>query len=415
MPNHHAYNRELWEVNDLFIEHPERKHEKNHNPFVEYTVSNWDGFQFDNARPPKKMIEFVAGFMRQLNTTPSELSKVEDVCEDILHRIEYEDPYFFLVDMMVSMSRKELAHTYRNKTTGDLLDPARIETFALDRRWNFGPFWAVKHLLERPDVVGFLNGRSVPPQFASYEDAKAKLLIKISTAVWGDITWLDNIIDNILRERHDELIYRSHFGERVTSRTVEIDRLFWLAGALGAVTWLKGPHAIPFLVQHHMIYYELLELNDDGTVSPIEGTRDEAVVDGTAVYTLNDLDLLPNVKPDTCMGCGVSLHCTKLINVTALKHSQCSCGRPVDPMEVGDDTTYHNRHACLDYNEKHPRRTGFVCQRCIFKTINALPEPLKCGRAICPALNCPHHMGPAARLAALTHQRTKQLTAPSRG
>lgn len=414
-------NKALWEVDDTFLENPRSKFDKTSSPLIEATVEMWGCYQFDQVKHfPEAMIHFVTNFVGTMGIIPSKYTNIGDVCSSILCRIDYEEPYFFLVDTLIQMSHNELTHSYRHRGTGDILNPARLETFKINREWTFKPFWDVKKVMEEPRIVEFLSHNIIPSQFKSRDEAILALFAKIGTIVWGNVSWLEGMVEEAISSHAENLIYdnRVAHDEQANADVHDAladDKLFWMAGALGLVTWLKGPNAVSFLTQYHTIYDNLLCVNDDGTVTPWPDTGDEVVVDSSTIYTHKDLEFLPNRPADTCMCCKIQTHCSKELNVTALLNPTCSCGQTLDPMVTDDPYGYHNHRNCQAYKEAHPVRTGFVCQRCIFMTVNQLGQHTKCGRTICPAVTCPHHMGPLARVQALTHQRTKQLTAPQRG
>lgn len=414
-------NAELWKVDDTFLAHPGEKFHKISSPLIEATVEMWGQYMFDNVKTfPQEMLKFVDNFTRTLGIVSSKYTSVKDVCEAVLCRIDYEEPYFFLVDCLIQTSHNELLHTYRHKKTGDILNPARLETFKLELGWKFQPFYNVKMVMEQPKIVDFINKNIIPPQFGSREEALVALFSKIASIVWGDVKWLESMVEEAINSHTENLVYseKTAHDERAHAEvtgSMDHDKLFWMAGALAVITWMKGPAALPFLTTYHQIYDQLLDIGDDGSVFPREGTGHEVIIDGCNIYTHEHLDFLPNQPADICRCCGVQTHCSKEINITALQHPTCSCGGTLDPMVVEEVYGYHNTRNCQAHRERYPIRTGFVCQRCIFVTVNQLGGHTKCGRSICPAVTCPHHLGPHARIQALTYQRTKQLTAPQRG
>lgn len=429
----YAKNAALWEVDDSFLSDPQAKFQKTCQPLLEATVEMWGCYQFDQVKVmPREMLEFVSNFTESLGLVPSRFSSVKNICHVILSRIDYEEPYFFLVDTLIQMSHNELTHAYRHKKTGDILNPARLETFRLERDWKFRPFWDVKAIMEEPRIINFLNNNVIPtkpnpngfgppvPLFESREEALLSLFSKIASVVWGQFGWLENMVEEALSQEMENVIYDervtndAHARDEVMSCLAH-DKLFWMAASLGLVTWLKGPKAVRFLTEYHTVYDNLLRINDDGTLTPWPDTGDEVIIDGSIIYTHKDLECLPNRAPDICARCGVHAHCSKELNLTALMHPTCSCGGTIDPTIIEEVYGHHNSRDCQPYRNAHAIRTGFVCQRCIFVTVNQLGDHTKCGRTICPAVTCPHHMGPHARVQALTHQRTKQLTAPQRG
>lgn len=410
-------NEKLWRVDDSLMEHPEAKFRKPSSPLIELTSGEQWGFrQFENAKIPEKMLRFVDGMIRRLGLTCSRFSNIKDICREVLWRIEFEQPYYFLVDTLVQLEQGgEELKTYRHRTTGDILDPARIEIFRYKRDWDFKPYNVVVDMFNHPGMIRFLKSNVLPPQFKSRDDAMTHVLSKISEVVWGDFGWLTNFVDEMLIGYEETMTYddpniKDVYDRQEASDALSGDALFWLACSLGAMTWFKGPDAVEFLAQYHVVYGQIVDIIDDKFVL-ISDKYDEVIVDGANVYTHQDFEELPARAPDTCINCGVVTHCTKYVNATAILHPICSCGEKIDPMNAGNDAYDHYSMSCEAYKRAYPVRSGFVCQRCIFKAIHNLPQEVVCGRAVCPATNCPHHQGPAARLRALTQQRTKQLTA----
>lgn len=404
----------LWEVEDAFIDRPELKLHKKTSPLIEMTVENWGTYQFENAPSPPEMVQFVRSFVDMLHLEPV-YTCVEDVCHFITCHIEYEEPYFFLVDTLVQLSHNEFANSYKHRKTGIILDLAMLETYRLVRGWEFKPYHTVRNMMDHPGMQLFLTNNVIPPQFKDREHALTELLKKISEVVWGPFGWLDDFVerqfDNFIDGIEAEALRRERpdIHEEELYSVIRGDYLFWLAATLGVMTWLKGPAAVGFLAEYHIIYGKLLGTTKEGKAYPLEGTGDEAIVDGIDVYTRNDLEFIPGRSPDTCVCCGVEAHCTKHLNITALFSPTCSCGEWVDPHDQ-DLHVHHSSKNCRPYRDTYPEKTGYVCQRCIFKAVNKLPQDIRCGRAVCPALRCPHHMGADARVRALTIARTRQLT-----
>jgi hypothetical protein len=420
-PFNRAINQQLWTVDDNFIDHPGEKFERTFSPLVEATVEQWGCFQFDSATLPDKLYGFVERFVKMLGIPNSKFSSVPDACNQVLHRVEYEEPYFFLVDTRIQLERGEALHTYRHRKTGDFLDPSRLEIFRLERGWDYKPYLTIKNMMEHPGMRAFLERNVMPPGFKDRDAAMLALLSKMSEVVWGPFGWLQNFVSEMLSNYEECYMYDSEVVPDAHAReefsdAIQRDFPFWMACALGLMTWCKGPDALEFLMQYHIIYDQLLYMRDDGLIVPVPGTGDEVIVEGANVYTHLNLEKTENRRADTCVRCGVHTHCTKYMNLTALTHRTCSCGLPVNPMDTGDDIHKDHNYGrdCQEYFSQHPPRQGYICQRCLFATVNNMDPDMQCGRASCPAINCPHHQGAAMRLRALTQQRTRQLTASAK-
>jgi len=410
----------LWKVNDDFLEVPEEKFTKRTSPIVEITTETWECSQFDyviqQGKLPRDLLEFVDGFVSELRISCSEFSSVRDACNEVIRRIEYSEPYFFLVDTLVQLEYDASLITYQHRVTKDILDPTRMEVFKYQPGWDFKPYKVIQNMMEHEGMRHFLRNNVIPPQFKDREAAMKHILSKMSEVVWGSFGWLENFVDEMLNDHLECFIYEDRRVKDVYDRTrvqdgLAGDYLFWLACTLGVMTWFKSPRALPFLARYHIIYSSLFDVGDNGKLIPDVKTGGEAIVDGCSIYTLADLEKLPNQAPDTCVLCGIATHCSKHVNVTALRHPLCSCGDVINPLHSGNHAYDHYSMACEAYRRVHPPRSGYVCQRCMFNAVNNLGDGFACGRAICPAVKCPHHPGQAARLRALTQQRTKQLTA----
>lgn len=213
----------LWDVNDTFIDSPGMKFTKNHSPLIEATVEQWGHYQFDNAPIPHEMETFVERFVDMLGITGSKYSSVRDVCHAILLRTEYDQPYFFLVDMPIKLVHNELMHTYRHKKTGSVLNPANVEIFALDREWDFRPYEAVKSIMEQPEIKAFREGRYLPAQFESREAAMESLLIRISNIIWGDYG-ISDFVESALCNHEEGLIYEDRCVDGDEAHDIRKDR-----------------------------------------------------------------------------------------------------------------------------------------------------------------------------------------------
>ena len=409
---------DLWTVDDNFIDQPGLKFERQFNPLIEATVEQWGCYQFDNAKVPHKMFAFVDRFVRMLGIPWSKFSSIENVCNELLHRIEYDEPYFFLMDMRVQLYHGETLHTYRHRATGDILDPSRVEVFKLDRSWDYKPYYAVKNMMEHPGMQAFLSGTAIPPGCKDRREAMPKVLAKISEVVWGPFGWIESLVTDMVTSYEEGEAYNSDHIKDAREReefasALVFDYPFWVASALGVMTWLKGPEALEFLIQYHIVYDRIFDIHDDGTIGLHSGTGDEVIVEGCNVYTHRELEKIEYRRPDSCVRCGTHVHCTKYVNLTALAHKTCSCGNDINPLDSNEtlQTEHGFRRSCQAYFQQHPPRYGFMCQRCLFMSVQGMTEDIQCGRVTCPATTCPNHQGAWQRMRALTQQRTRQLTA----
>lgn len=408
-----AQHPKLWKVNDAWLDDSSGKLERTHSSLTELTVEQWGCYPFDNADIPQDMLQFVTQFLIRLRFSKPVSCDLEEMCRMILTRIDYHDPYFFLIDTLIKPSHNELNHTYRDRKTGDILDATKIETFELDLEWKFTPFMAIGHLFRTHSL--FTQNRW------GDEKALVDFLKETCRAVWGDWEgYTKYFIDDVIEEYRQYEIFEgdnssdpSHVSLAV--QNLENEKWHWHAVGLGVAAWIKSQNALPWLVTYHPVYDSLLKLNDDFTVTPWPRSGNEAVIDGTSIYTHEHLEVLSGRKPDACACCGAEAHCTQYLNMTALFNPVCSCGGLIDPMDTACVYGTHNTRSCQPYKAKHQIRLGYVCQRCIWVSANRLETHTKCGRTICPAVNCQHHLGVGARMQALTKQRTMQLTSSQCG
>jgi hypothetical protein len=403
-----ASHPQLWSVNDAWLGDPSQKLERHHNALIEYTVEQWSCYPFDNAKVPVDMVTFAKQFLSRLRLTEPITIPVAEICEIFIHRFDYHDPYFFLVDTLIKASHNELTHTYRDRKTGDILDPSKIETFELVQDWKFGPFMHIGSLFRTHPLFAQNRWGEV--------GALQDFLKKACEVVFGDWRgFTEYFVEEAREEWKQHQIYegeRSYDPSEVASLLRNMDNEIWQWQAIGlaVAAWIKSPNAVAWLTTYHPVYDALLQIKDNGQVVPWAKTGNEAIIDGACIYTHEHLEFLQGRKPDTCACCGADVHCTKYMNLTALFNPLCSCGQMIDPLDVDRVYDSHNQRPCQPYKAQHQIRLGFVCQRCIWVAANQQPSHTKCGRTICPAVRCPHHLGPNARIQALTVQRTKQLT-----
>lgn len=411
-------NPELWNIDDRLIDQPGRKFAKGGSPLIDATLEQWGCYQFDSAQTPDSLIEFVDRLVKYLDLSHSKWVSVKDACDRVLHRIEYTEPYFFLVDTLIQLEHDENITTYRHRKTGDVMDPTRMEIFRVRPDWDFKPFKIIDGFLSDKRVEMFLRHNHIPSGFRDRNEALISIYKKMAEVIWGAYEGVEWLVEEMLENFAETTIYDSNLADDPHARedlhsSIGRDYMFWMGCTLATMIWFKSPRALPFLVRHHVIYAELIDFDDNGRPIINPGTGAEAIIEGANVYTHLQLERIENRAPDTCSSCGTSMHCTKYVNMTALTHNKCSCGEYIDPLDTGDLAMNHfGRRDCQEYVRKYPAKHGYLCQRCMFTRINQMDPDIPCGRATCPATKCPNHQGQWARLRALTQQRTRQLTAP---
>jgi hypothetical protein len=141
-----------------------------------------------------------------------------------------------------------------------------------------------------------------------------------------------------------------------------------------------------------------------------------AVVDGWSIYTGRDLDILPGIKPGTCEVSKQQLHCTKLVNVNAVKFP-CFCGNGHQDF-LNNDEYYHDREhnsaACKRWRLQYPTEMRFISYAALDNQLSGRDPKTKCQRHICPNTKCSYHAGYEARIRSLTESRTQMLTSSQR-
>jgi hypothetical protein len=425
-------SKSVWEVNDHLLIKPEIRFQPEGCPLIEATVYNWSVAIFEDARIPDDLTQFVVGLCKMFHIPKPTLCDVEDPLISMLQHIGYQDPYLPLVDTMVQLTNHSMLYTYKVKSTGDTLDPSKVEVFAVNTDWKFEPYYAAQSIIEAPAFQAFLRGEYIPEAAmiaANGDVTRARhetilmALEKLINSVYGPMQNFNWVVSENMFAFHDNNSFEERHARTSGMTQADIDaaqtadELFWMVASAATVIWLKSPRALPFLIEKHPVYACLLyEDPDTGKIMLEPNTGGKVLVDHEQVYTLYEIAEFKTAPPGSCESCGGAHHCSKYINIVALKNPICSCGDEVDPRDTGLSSHNPQNYRCKPYATKYPPTSGFVCQRCMHVTLNNLDrQTTPCGRVTCPATDCRFHMGDRARLHALTAARTRVLTGQSPG
>lgn len=400
------YSQSLWHVNDHELHHPGDRFEPQESAYIAATIESGTG-PLETAPIPQGMILFAEDFVKHMGIAPTELSTMRDVADFVRHFLDYIEPYFLFTDMPVQLTGMQLTRTYRMKQSHSVLSPEDVEIFRVLQGFSFSSTQAIFSILEHPDTVRILRGEPVYHSKTGERLTREDVLNRVMKALWGDL------------QHHAEEALFQHYQDLDTTRMEDTqirsldayqqrDQLFWYAGFLGCLLWVKSHHSLAYLVEYHPIYYSVLQLVK-GKLSLIPESGGEAIVYNYDIFTHAHVTVETSTPPGTCENCKSTLHCTKFINVNAIANPVCSCGKAVD---LEDRTGWGHgwSNLCESYRKSFPLLNAYVCQRCLYMAINRLPQDAKCGRKQCPATQCPHHLGYGAYVQAMSDRRRMLLT-----
>jgi hypothetical protein len=288
-----------------------------------------------------------------------------------------------------------------------------VEVFKANENHVYRQYEDVRGFLGLPQVEAVLRGEWVDhPKSPGNAYTKTDVIRHISRLLWGSEMFVEHWREEWRYAYYEDCETPVGISSEAKSRLIASEALFWDVAMIATLTWIRSPHALPFLIQYHPIYYAVFDYNaDNNTVKVVPGSGGVAFAVGWSVYTLAEIEVERGVEGGSCVGCKQPLHCTKLIHVRATTQPVCYCGteRAIDVSEA-----YMIRHKtiqCDRYNKDFPdhNRAEYVCIRCLFNRMNKLHEETRCGRTLCPAVKCPHHMGQQAYLRAITHRKTMLL------
>lgn len=408
------YNQNLWRVDDSELHKPGERFISGSSPYLDSIVEKSIAGPLESAPIPKGLLTYVTDAVKAFGVVSSKYSSVEEVLFRVLRWLDFEEIYYLIFGAAVQQNCNQLKFTYRLKKDGTVLPPNRLECFNIVRSFDFPQYKACCEFMDHPMIKAAMAGQVVLHQSKRTPITLDDIFDKLSEILYGDYGGLLSETEQWLYTFYTSLeVNRVMDDEEILNldSSRNQDSMFWIASTLAALMWFKSPYAIRYLSEYHPVYMKLLRWDDrQKRMVVIPESGGEVVVDGWDVYTREHLIVEESNPPGTCECCKTTLHCTKYVNAQALFHPTCSCGQPV-PVE---DTDFHGhdwKGTCTSYLSIHPPFNAFVCQRCMYMAINKLePSVAKCQRTICPATQCPHHIGSRAYMNELTKRRTMLLT-----
>lgn len=407
----------LWEVGTGENFNPERRFRAKGSPLTDMVLDTGTSILEGVIFPQGLMVFLEQKFLPRLNLHSSGLVSLEDIVRAVFIYLDWQEPYFHLVDMPVSLVENSMDSTYKLKENGSVLDPEKLEVFEVKRGWNFPHYTYAHKILTDPLTAAVCSGQRVMnPKNGLVRMTILDILQPIVASVFSQWTYFEGQVDEWMSNYYEDLPYsekysREHSSVHEAREAMEQDTMLWYAVTAGIMTWFKSPHGLKFLVEKHPIYSAVLDWNYDTNLPMISpGSGGIAIVNGMTIYTENDVERLPAVMPGTCCVLNVPLHCTRLVNVKAVL-SSCDCGHPRSLfIEEYWEDHQHSKPVCRDWERRNPPQMTFVSLGALTNVINKKDSKTPCQKFSCAATNCPLHAGYQARVWALTQQRTKMLT-----
>jgi hypothetical protein len=410
------YKPSLWQVNDKFVDNPtERFAEKTEFPFLDQAVEAYGAGPLETAAIPAGLKNFCLDFCKKFGCGPSEWAGVEDVIWNVFTHLDYTDPYFLFTDTAVQVSQEHLKYVFKLKDTGSVMPADKIESFQVMRGWDFWPYAKSKELMFHAGTQAVLAGQQIMHKTQNRPVDKSDIIMKLGDILYGRSHMFPDIVEDWIFHYYDGLRYDRRTDEAFVNSLDSIsahDWLFWQVTTVATMLWLKSPHAIPWLIDIHPVYWAVLRISDETNRAIIApGTNGVAIAHGWDIYTLEHFDVV-KVEPGTCGCCGSTVHCTKYVNVAAINADICTCQKAVDIEDV--DLEEHNHSACNFYRHNNRPVKDYLCLRCLEVGLtnktrgehNQLGDERKCGRMSCPAFGrCKHHPGREAYVQSLTQNR----------
>lgn len=421
----------LWQVEDDLANDQTMRFQRGQSVITELIYENGAEPLLSGVRIPKGLTLFLEKvFLPPLGLTGTKWSPVEKILKASFHYLDWEEPYFFLVDMPISLDQDCYKYTYRVKRNGTILDPSQIETFSVQRAWNFPHYARVHQIVTDHRTTAVCRGDRVWSDRLQKHVTRNDILEMICNAVYGSLENLVYQVENWMEQYFVDATYdqRNHGPDvmQELSDARENDFELWMAVSLGMFTWLKSPHGLKFLTQFHPFYYELLDWDEDKQKVVIRSDSGGwAVASCWSIYTARDVERL-QVEPGTCCVAQVPLHCTKRVNSKAIM-TKCHCGKPrrFDTEEYWlDRDREHLSSLCQKWEEENPPHMVFVSYGALNNILSgvAASTPKTCPRTSCPKKTCVFHAAPHLsdaqtkylRIRELTEQRTMMLTGGGR-
>jgi len=406
------YSQTLWNVNHDSMKSPVDRFIQESSIYID-SISDAGQGPLEGAPIPKGMVRFAEWFVNLMGVDATKYSSVNDVAKRVLCYLDYSEPYFLFVDTSVQLVPNQLKYTYRFKNSGGILPPEKIECFKVMNGWDFKPYKLAMDFINHPVTQQVLKGEYVKHTKRGDAVTLEDIHSRIGELIWGSPGFLYSWIDDWLYAFYEDMPLNTASDEEQMSIDSyrQKDYVFWVTAVLGCLVWFKSPHAIPYLTEYHPVYSAILGWDVQGNKPYIvEGSGGEAIIYGWDVYNHHHITVETNAPPGSCDCCQLPLHCTKLVNATAVKHPTCSCGQPVEL----DDTEFQGHSwggACGIYRREHPTVPAFACQRCLGLLLKGRNKEWACEQSqTCPNVACSHHAGRAHYLRELTKRRTLMLT-----
>ena len=454
----------IWKVHDLEIDPDEFRNKQNrfddHNSSYQEMMA--EGQQgpisqaFDQEGVPEDLIKAMKMMCGLIETGPSEYSSYEDVAGRVADWLDFQQCYELLVGVAVTASPNAKKRTYKFKRTGSTLPPNQLETFTINRNFEFPLEKRNTEFFKNDKVNDVLLGRK--SHLATFTDKlgniterplnKRDVLEKWQKFVFGDCSYMIGSIDEMLEWHFDAIRYRVHGKsdewELGIPSAMEYDILFWDVCATVAFIWFFSHRALPTLINYHPVYDNLFLVGPKAphpsksiahtlfgwdttgwgfdVANKIHISRvgwHEVVVYGWDVYTPDHLDIFVSQAPGSCDLCHQDVYCTKLVDVFTSLNADCSCGNTQAAAldQYGSLVrTHESTEACIPWKrarEAFGGREAYVCQRCLYSLLSKRrgDKDLKCGHFACPEISCGWHAGSGQMKQALSEKRRLLLTA----
>lgn len=405
-----AIHQRLWNVHDSYVEDPTQRFQSTRlNVLIEQNCESGYG-PMGNSSLPEEMVTFVRQMLTKFRVEPCRV-EVEDTLYELMYHLDFNEPYFLFVDSAIVLKpgEEQLKKSFKLKESGRTIEPDSIEVFEINKGWSFAPYTHVMAMIQHPLAQRALDGYDARSPVNGQIINRTTILDKIIESVWGHTHGFYYLIEEIMERRYDDELYsKSKSPEEAENASLDMEQdTRFMAHAMAAgMLWLRSPRAVYYLIQTHPIYATLLDWNESaGHPTVAANTDGVAFVTNWDVYTKQHVHVI-DAPAGTCEKCAQTVHCTKFVNVNALRADPCICGHVTDPL---DTDLFQHRSDCPS---KKDAKFAFVCLKCMYD-ITYASQLQKCGRAVCPNTNCGWHMGASARIRALTEKRKLMLTGPS--
>jgi hypothetical protein len=415
------YNQSLWNVDHTEFHKPGERFLSDTSHYIEAIAESSRG-PLQDAKVPRGMVKFAQYFLDRLQVTGSRFVSIEDVAHGFLTYMDYSEPYYLFSESCVELVPNQLTHSYRFRkkdgTAGSTLDPKKIECFQVKLGFTFPAYRECMKRITHPATEAIVSGGIVPHPQTGAPMTKQDILFNLSQITYGSAGIIESWVEDWVFDFYQSIEY-SEFVDELEQRSLESikahDILWWQTVVTSFLIWIKSEHALPFLCDFHPIFSSILGWDPQrGQPYILPGSGGEAVVCEWDIYTHMHLIVEEQKPPGSCDNCKLPLHCTKLVNVTAIQHPLCSCGKLVDIEDV--ELLQHSHYSsdgpsCYPYRKEHQPLDAFGCQRCLSMLLKNRPADYACDHSPhCPNTNCNWHGGKGMYLKHLTDRRRMMLT-----